>query len=84
MKQEGNGIGLGRNKRDQKTGGKHTVLASLYPGSSFFRKAQEHKREFTESQLQEGKHVIGLQMGTNRGASQAGMTGYGRPRQIIS
>ncbi|XP_024903249.1 transgelin isoform X2 [Pteropus alecto] len=47
-------------------------------------KAQEHKREFTESQLQEGKHVIGLQMGSNRGASQAGMTGYGRPRQIIS
>uniref|UniRef100_A0A2K6T609 Transgelin n=1 Tax=Saimiri boliviensis boliviensis TaxID=39432 RepID=A0A2K6T609_SAIBB len=45
---------------------------------------QEHKREFTESQLQEGKHVIGLQMGSNRGASQAGMTGYGRPRQIIS
>lgn len=53
------------------------------PGPSS-RKAQEHKREFTESQLQEGKHVIGLQMGSNRGASQAGMTGYGRPRQIIS
>lgn len=50
----------------------------------FMKKAQEHKREFTESQLQEGKHVIGLQMGSNRGASQAGMTGYGRPRQIIS
>ena len=65
-------------------GGKHTVLASLCPGSSSPRKAQEHKREFTESQLQEGKHVIGLQMGSNRGASQAGMTGYGRPRQIIS
>nr|XP_035115798.1 transgelin-like [Callithrix jacchus] len=50
----------------------------------FMKKAQEHKREFTESQLQEGKHVIGLQMGSNRGASQAGMTGYGRPQQIIS
>lgn len=50
----------------------------------FMKKAQEHKREFTDSQLQEGKHVIGLQMGSNRGASQAGMTGYGRPRQIIS
>lgn len=55
-----------------------------YPGSFSSRKAQEHKREFTDSQLQEGKHVIGLQMGSNRGASQAGMTGYGRPRQIIS
>ncbi|KAK2121566.1 hypothetical protein P7K49_002952 [Saguinus oedipus] len=50
----------------------------------FMKKAQEYKREFTESQLQEGKHVIGLQMGSNRGASQAGMTGYGRPQQIIS
>lgn len=47
------------------------------------RKAQEHKREFTESQLKEGKNIIGLQMGTNKGASQAGMS-YGRPRQIIS
>lgn len=54
------------------------------PWSPASRKAQEHKRDFTESQLQEGKHVIGLQMGSNRGASQAGMTGYGRPRQIIS
>uniref|UniRef100_A0A2K5CSH4 Transgelin n=1 Tax=Aotus nancymaae TaxID=37293 RepID=A0A2K5CSH4_AOTNA len=50
----------------------------------FIKKAQEHKREFTESQLQEGKYVIGLQMGSNRGASQAGMTGYRRPRQITS
>uniref|UniRef100_A0A2K5F794 Calponin-homology (CH) domain-containing protein n=1 Tax=Aotus nancymaae TaxID=37293 RepID=A0A2K5F794_AOTNA len=33
----------------------------------FMRKVQEHKKEFTESQLQEGKHVIGLQMGSNRG-----------------
>ncbi|PKK19653.1 transgelin, partial [Columba livia] len=28
------------------------------------RKAQEHKREFTDSQLKEGKNIIGLQMGT--------------------
>lgn len=50
----------------------------------FHRKAQENKREFTDEQLSEGKNVIGLQMGTNRGASQAGMTGYGLPRQIIN
>ncbi|XP_056141420.1 transgelin-2-like [Lampris incognitus] len=49
----------------------------------FHKKSQENKREFSEEQLNEGRNVIGLQMGTNRGASQAGMTGYGRPRQII-
>lgn len=76
-------VRLGRNSK-QEAGGQPAVLASAHPGSSPSRKAQEHKREFTESQLQEGKHVIGLQMGSNRGASQAGMTGYGRPRQIIS
>ncbi|NXB82936.1 TAGL protein, partial [Donacobius atricapilla] len=32
----------------------------------FMKKAQEHKREFTESQLKEGKNIIGLQMGTNK------------------
>ncbi|XP_075694919.1 transgelin [Rhinoderma darwinii] len=52
--------------------------------SWFMKKAQEHKRDFTDDKLKQGKHVIGLQMGSNQGASQAGMTGYGRPRQIIS
>ncbi|XP_039185756.1 transgelin isoform X2 [Crotalus tigris] len=52
--------------------------------SWFMKKAQENKRDFSDSQLKEGKNVIGLQMGSNKGASQAGMTGYGRPRQIIS
>ncbi|XP_054854555.1 transgelin [Eublepharis macularius] len=50
----------------------------------FMKKAQENKRDFTSAQMKEGKNVIGLQMGSNQGASQAGMTGYGRPRQIIS
>lgn len=49
----------------------------------FHKKSQENKREFTEEQLSEGKNIIGLQMGTNKGASQAGMTGYGQGRQII-
>lgn len=48
------------------------------------RKSQENRRDFSDEQLSEGKNVIGLQMGTNKGASQAGMTGYGRPRQIIN
>ncbi|XP_029429187.1 transgelin [Rhinatrema bivittatum] len=52
--------------------------------SWFMKKAQEHKRDFSDQQLKEGKNIIGLQMGSNRGASQAGSTGYGRPRQIIS
>ncbi|KAG8569378.1 hypothetical protein GDO81_014388 [Engystomops pustulosus] len=52
--------------------------------SWFMKKAQEHKRDFSDDKLKQGKHVIGLQMGSNQGASQAGMTGYGRPRQIIS
>ncbi|MFT7796069.1 transgelin-like [Arapaima gigas] len=50
----------------------------------FHKKSQENRREFTEDQLREGQSIIGLQMGTNKGASQAGMTGYGRPRQIIN
>ncbi|MBN3310770.1 transgelin isoform X2 [Amia ocellicauda] len=52
--------------------------------SWFHKKAQENRRDFSDDQLKEGKSVIGLQMGTNKGASQAGMTGYGRPRQIIN
>ncbi|KAL7842798.1 hypothetical protein SRHO_G00244870 [Serrasalmus rhombeus] len=50
----------------------------------FFKKAQENRRDFSDDQMKSGKHVIGLQMGSNKGASQAGMTGYGRPRQIIN
>ncbi|XP_040907679.1 transgelin-like [Toxotes jaculatrix] len=52
--------------------------------SWFHKKAQENRRDFSDEQLNEGRNVIGLQMGTNKGASQAGMTGYGRPRQIIN
>lgn len=50
----------------------------------FHRKAQEHKRDFSDDKLKQGKNIIGLQMGSNQGASQSGMTGYGRPRQIMS
>ncbi|CAN0379044.1 transgelin-3 [Lampetra fluviatilis] len=56
----------------------------LYQGDPawFHKKSQENRREFSEDQLKQGQNVIGLQYGTNKGASQAGMTGYGRPRQI--
>lgn len=46
------------------------------------KESQANKREFTEEQLREGQKVIGLQMGSNRGASQAGMTPAGLGRQI--
>ena len=46
------------------------------------KESDEQKREFTQEQLEEGKKVIGLQMGSNRGASQAGATPYGLGRQI--
>lgn len=49
---------------------------------SICRKAQENKRDFSAEQLKAGKNVIGLQMGSNKGASQEGMS-YGRPRQIL-
>mmetsp|Transcript_38398 Transcript_38398/g.60588 ORF Transcript_38398/g.60588 Transcript_38398/m.60588 type:complete len:196 (+) Transcript_38398:134-721(+) len=45
------------------------------------KEATENKREFTEEQLKEGQNVIGLQMGTNKLASQAG-DHFGRPRQV--
>ncbi|XP_063295546.1 transgelin-2-like [Pelobates fuscus] len=49
----------------------------------FPKKSQENRREFSQDKLKEGQNVIGLQMGTNKGASQSGMTGYGMPRQIL-
>ncbi|XP_056314774.1 transgelin-3a [Danio aesculapii] len=49
----------------------------------FHRKTKGHKREFSEEQLRQGRVVIGMQMGSNRGASQSGMVGYGTPRQIM-
>jgi len=44
--------------------------------------ATQNKREFDEATLKAGQAVIGLQYGSNKGASQAGMTAYGTGRQI--
>lgn len=42
--------------------------------------ATENKREFSQDTINAGKSVVSLQMGTNKGASQAGMTmGATRP-----
>jgi len=44
--------------------------------------AAANPREFTEEQLRAGQGVIGLQAGTNKGASQAGQN-FGKSRAII-
>jgi hypothetical protein len=46
------------------------------------KQAEANPREFDEDKLREGRNVIGLQMGTNQVANQAGMTPYGKGRQI--
>ena len=45
------------------------------------KEAEANLREFTEEQMKAGEGMIGLQMGSNKGASQAG-DHYGRPRQV--
>ncbi|KAL3882824.1 hypothetical protein ACJMK2_029195 [Sinanodonta woodiana] len=46
------------------------------------KKSEENRRTFTEEQLQAGQQVISLQYGTNKGASQTGMS-FGKSRKII-
>lgn len=46
------------------------------------RPSEENKREFTETQLRAGEAIIGLQAGTNKGATQAG-SNMGASRKII-
>ncbi|XP_032167824.1 calponin-1 isoform X2 [Mustela erminea] len=45
--------------------------------------AEKQERRFEPEKLREGRNIIGLQMGTNKGASQAGMTAPGTKRQIF-
>ena len=44
--------------------------------------ANTNKRIFSPDQLAESNKIIGYQYGSNKGASQAGMTPYGATRQI--
>lgn len=44
--------------------------------------ADEHKRHFTEEQLRAGEGLIGLQAGSNKGATQSGQN-FGASRKII-
>lgn len=47
------------------------------------KQSESNVREFSQDQMDAGKHMIGLQMGSNKGASQAGGD-FGRPRQVHS
>jgi len=46
------------------------------------KESDENAREFTQEQIEAGKNVIGLQMGTNQLASQAGQN-FGKTRSIV-
>lgn len=46
------------------------------------RPAEECKRDFTEEQLRAGEAIIGLQAGSNKGATQAGQN-MGASRKIL-
>ncbi|KAG8328498.1 Muscle-specific protein 20 [Homalodisca vitripennis] len=46
------------------------------------RPSEENRREWTEEQLRAGEMVIGLQAGTNKGATQAGQS-FGATRKIL-
>jgi transgelin len=51
------------------------------PQGMWMHKHQQNPREFTEEQLRAGEGVIGLQMGTNKGANASGMS-FGSHRFI--
>uniref|UniRef100_A0A8C3CI44 Calponin n=1 Tax=Cairina moschata TaxID=8855 RepID=A0A8C3CI44_CAIMO len=44
--------------------------------------AEKQQRRFHPEKLREGRNIIGLQMGTNKFASQQGMTAYGTRRHL--
>lgn len=46
------------------------------------RPSEENKRAFSEQQLRAGEGLIGLQAGSNKGATQAGQN-FGASRKII-
>lgn len=46
------------------------------------KESTENKRDFSQEQLKAGQSVIGLQMGSNKGATQSGMN-FGKGRMIV-
>lgn len=58
---------------------KHPEWRGPYLGP---KPAEENRRDFTEEQLRQSEAIIGLQAGSNRGASQKGQS-FGASRKII-
>lgn len=55
----------------------------LQPNQTGATGGQKKKRpKFTKEQLRAGQGFVGLQAGTNKGASQAGMTSFGASRHV--
>uniref|UniRef100_A0A6B2G2D8 Transgelin n=1 Tax=Myxobolus squamalis TaxID=59785 RepID=A0A6B2G2D8_MYXSQ len=46
------------------------------------KEATKHQRDFTEEQMKQGDTIIGLQMGSNKGANQSGIN-FGKTRSIL-
>ncbi len=46
------------------------------------KESEANERDFSVDVQEEGHTVISLQYGSNKGASSAGMTAYGTPRQV--
>jgi len=46
------------------------------------REASANKRNFSDDQLREGQNIIGMQMGSFKGATQSGQC-FGKPRHIV-
>lgn len=57
----------------------------LTAGREGFGKAESkgQTHEWTDEQLKAGQNIIGLQMGSNKGANQSGQN-FGKPRDIMS
>lgn len=62
----------------------HALTKGYHGPSIGVKLADKNERNFDEQKLREGRNVIGLQMGTNKLASQKGMTSYGTGRQLTS
>lgn len=46
------------------------------------KESEKNERHFTDEQMKAGQNIIGLQMGSNKGASQAGQN-FGKSRMIV-
>lgn len=63
--------------------GRMTQKHPEYTGPSLGPKmAEKNERQFTEDQLRASEGVLNLQMGYNKGASQAGLGSFGNTRHM--